>query len=248
MLAGSAVLAGPGAGSAVAQSSGWVKRPQAPVHDEAVPQEGSSFQRGPPWNSRPAPVSPKPDVAPPAAAYPDGSMPQSAVPRQLDLQAATEALDRIEAGQESAADGRLSTEPITDVRVRLRHALLEWPRVIGLPVPSEAERSYVEVQISAVAGGRLSPPGSAKCNAFDGDVLMCALDCQGGTFGLRRGRHPGEHFMIVGISGTGTDRTAPGLARPGFRLGACTVGSPRSLLLMPRAGRLGAEIRLIEQR
>ncbi|CAN0304079.1 unnamed protein product, partial [Phaeothamnion confervicola] len=99
--------------------------------------------------------------------------------------------------------------------------------------------------LQIVTQGRISPAAIAQCDRFDGDVLVCNVECEGGEFGLRRGRAPGEHFLLVGMSTAGGTAASP-QARGGFRLGACATRDKPALLLMPRGGRLAIDVRLLE--
>ena len=83
----------------------------------------------------------------------------------------------------------------------------------------------------------------AECDRFERDVLVCTVECEGGVFGLRRGTRAREHFLVVGLR----PEDSPG-GRPGFRLGACAARGDQSMLVMPRAGRLSAEVPLAEAR
>jgi hypothetical protein len=171
-------------------------------------------------------------------------------PAELELQAAADVIDRIEAGRESQQDGRLRTEPVTDVLVRIRPAVRRF-RGAGQQPGGEAADSYVEAQLRLVSGGRMSLPVTAQCDRLEGDLLVCTIDCEGGTFGLRRGRSPGEHFLVLGsVGASGGDGLAEPRAwadRPGFRLAGCSgAGAGLAPVVVPRAGRLATEVRLLE--
>lgn len=197
----------PGGERALAQSSGWVQRPEA-------------------YWRRPI------DSA-------------AGLPREIELRASGDGLDRIESGRESLQDARLHTQPITDLMVRLRPIARNVRPSPGREPPVEAERSYVEVQVLAVTGGRISPTAVAQCRQFEGEVLVCSVECDGGAFGLRRGREPGEHFLVLGVpDNSGGSPTG----RPGFRLGSCETKGGAAPLLLPRGGRLATELRLLESR
>jgi hypothetical protein len=163
-----------------------------------------------------------------------------AQPDELELKATADSLERIEAGVENLQEARLSPEPVTDVLIRIRPGVHRY-RGQSTETTTEAERSYIEAHILVVTRGRINPAGMARCDRFEGDVLVCSVECDGGEFGLRRGGLPGEHYLIVGSGGAGTQRA-------GFRLGSCASRTAPSLLLMPRTGRLAAEVKLIEQR
>lgn len=190
-----------------------------------VRSQGYGWRRLEPQAARP--------VAPPAG-----------TPGELELQAAGDVIDRIEAGRESLQDGRMRTEPVTDVLVRIRHAVRRFRG--AQTTGNEATHSYVEAQLRLVSGGRISQAATAQCEGFDGDMLVCTIDCDGGKFGLRRGRSPGEHFLVVGtMAEPGAEARQSRTDRPGFRLGGCGAGASANLVL-PRGGRLAAEVRLLE--
>lgn len=175
----------------------------------------------------------------------------SSLPREIELRATGEGLDRIELGHENLQDGRMRTEPITDVLVRLKPAVQQLRGVQGrdAATPAEPDRSYIEAQVLAVAGGRISPAAVAQCRQFEGDMLICSVDCEGGAFGLRRGRDQAEHHLVIGVSDPLADRDlGSSRAKPGFKLSACSARSTAPIFLMPRAGRLAAELRLLESR
>lgn len=166
-------------------------------------------------------------------------------PEELELKATAESLERIEAGVDNLQEARLAFEPVTDVLIRIRPGIHRY-RDRTAETTSEADRSYIEAHILVVTRGRINPAGMARCDRFDGDVLVCNIECDGGEFGLRRGGLPGEHYLLVGGGGSGG---APaGAQRNGFRLGSCANRSGPTLLLMPRGGRLATEVKLVEQR
>ncbi len=150
-------------------------------------------------------------------------------PQEMELQAAGDGLERIEVGRESPRDGRWSAEPATDIIVRMRHAVRQFRRTSQEP-QSEGERSFLEVQLRVVTGGRLGPAGTAQCDRFDGGMLVCAVDCNGGWFGLRRGAQQGEHLLVIG--GVGGDGATVAHGRPGIRLGACSIRAKLRVLLI----------------
>jgi hypothetical protein len=166
-------------------------------------------------------------------------------PEELELKATSDSLDRIEAGVEDLREARVTVEPVTDVLIRIRPGVHRYRGPAAEP-SSEAERSYIEARLMVVTRGRINPAGMARCDRFDGEVLVCSIECDGGEFGLRRGGLPGEHYLLVG--GSGNAAGAGGAARSGFRLGSCASRSTPALVLMPRAGRLAAELKLVEQR
>jgi hypothetical protein len=173
------------------------------------------------------------------------------LPREIELRATGDGLDRIEAGYENVQDGRIRTEVVTDILVRLRPAVHQFRSGPGrdVPLPSDAERSYIEAQVLVVVGGRISSPALAQCRQFEGDVLVCAVECDGGVFGLRRGREPGQHHLLIGVSDPSADRDAGSSpARPGFKMRTCATSQANPTLLLPRGGRLAAEVRLAESR
>lgn len=222
-LAAAAVVVGAGpTPPAGAQQGYWRKIPELAAPD---------LRRDP--RSTPAPGQ-EPGPAPSPDTY----------PREMELQAEAEDLERIEAGHESPNEGRLLTAPVTDLVVRIRHAVQSFG---GRGGPSEAQRSYVEASVTVVAGGRISPVGIAQCGHFDGSMLVCYLECDGGWFGLRRGDE-GEHFLTVGSSQRGEEHSGSRALRPGFRLSSCAAAGASRLLVLPRPGRLSAEIRLTERR
>jgi hypothetical protein len=149
-------------------------------------------------------------------------------------------LSSIEVGYENLREATLSTAPVSDVLLRLK------------PVQRPARRpsisygttpdAFVDVQLFLVTGGRINTDGRAQCRGFEADVLVCHVDCDGGVFGLRRGV-AGQHYLIVGLR----PEDGPG-RRPGFRVGACggMQAQARGMLVLPRAGRLSAEVGLLE--
>lgn len=167
-----------------------------------------------------------------------------AQPEELELKATADSLERIETGVENLQEARIAPEQITDVLIRIRPGVHRF-RGPAPETTTEAERSYIEAHLLVVTRGRINPAGVARCDRFDGDVLVCTVECDGGQFGLRRGGLPGEHFLLVGSGGSAGPA---GAQRSGFRLGTCATRSAPSLLLMPRAGRLAAEVKLLEQR
>jgi hypothetical protein len=163
------------------------------------------------------------------------------VPRELMLHADPRASDigAIEAGYENLMEATLSTTPITDILLRLR-PVQPAPRR-RLSAAQQGTDAFVDVQLFIVTGGRINTDGRAQCRGFEADVLVCHADCDGGAFGLRRGA-AGQHWLIVGFR----PEDGPG-RRPGFRVGGCrALGGGRGMLVLPRAGRLSAEISLRE--
>ena len=168
--------------------------------------------------------------------------------QEMDLQAAEDGLDKVEAGYEVVQEARFRVEPVTDLLVKLRHAVQRHRNPAATDHPSEGERSFIEAQLLVVTRGRINPAGLAQCSRFDGDVLVCTIECDGGEFGLRRGRRTGEHYLLLGASDAGPQAAAGVSGKPGFRLGSCATRGAPGLMLMPRAGRLATEVRLTEQR
>jgi hypothetical protein len=163
------------------------------------------------------------------------------VPRELMLHADPRAggVGAIEAGYENLLEAKLSTAPITDILLRLKP--VERPPHRRLQARQQAADTFVDVRLFIVTGGRINTEGRAQCRGFEADVLVCNADCDGGAFGLRRGG-AGQHWLIVGFR----PEDGPG-RRPGFRVGGCqALGQDRGLLVLPRAGRLAAEVGLRE--
>lgn len=173
------------------------------------------------------------------------------MPREIQLRAAGEGLERVELGHENLQDGRTRTEPITDVLVRLLPASQQVKARTGpaAAAPREPDGSVIEAQVMVVSGGRISPAGIAQCSRFEGDMLICSVECEGGAFGLRRGREAGEHHLVIGVSDPLADPDI-GSSQPkqGFRMSGCGVKNAGTTRLLPRAGRLAAELRLFESR
>jgi hypothetical protein len=168
---------------------------------------------------------------------------------EFELRAVEDVGEKIEAGRENVQDARIATERITDILVRLRPLVRTTRDPASIAAP-ERTTTAVAANLHIVTQGRISPAAVAQCDRFDGDILVCTVECEGGTFGLRRGRAPGEHYLMVGMPDMG--RAASGAettpqARGGFRLGACATRDTPALLLMPRGGRLASDIRLVEQ-
>ena len=106
--------------------------------------------------------------------------------------------------------------------------------------------NYIEVQLLAVTGGRLNADSRAVCDRFEWDMLICRLPCEGGSFGMRRGNRPAEHFLVLGVAPQGGQQSAS--SRLGLRLGACRSRDAPVTTLRPGDGRLSVEIPLVEVR
>jgi hypothetical protein len=163
------------------------------------------------------------------------------VPPELLLHADPRAgnVGAIGAAYENVMEATLSTVPITDILLRLKPVERQARR--RPPAGQPAADKFVDVQLFIVTAGRINTEGRAQCRGFEADVLVCHADCDGGAFGLRRGG-AGQHWLIVGFR----PEDGPG-RRPGFKVGGCrALGAERSMLVLPSAGRLSAEISLRE--
>jgi len=92
-------------------------------------------------------------------------------------------------------------------------------------------RSLFRARIFAVTNGRIHTDGQAWCGSWRGDVSICQVDCDGGSFEVRRltGGSAGNRLdLIVGFSDDWDSS-----ADTGFAINACQYDDPNRLQISP---------------
>ncbi len=109
-------------------------------------------------------------------------------------------------------------------------------------LPARA-RSLFQVRLLIVAGGRLHAGAVASCGAWSRDVSLCAIDCDGGQFRLRRSPGAGTDGLDL-VFGQGPD-DAPTGTRDGLALAACGFDGAGETRLVAAPGRTVVELPLM---
>lgn len=95
------------------------------------------------------------------------------------------------------------------------------------PGRSEADWAFV-IRLITVANGQLFPEGYAMCSRWDQDVSVCGVECDGGTFVVKRRNEEGFiHLTTI----FGSRISSDGYTSSGqVRIGDCGEGSRHAFI------------------
>jgi hypothetical protein len=97
---------------------------------------------------------------------------------------------------------------------------------------SDAGRSAFRARIIVVIGGKLHTGAKASCGAWELNMAVCDLDCDGGRFGLLR--RDGEATSMLRVLIGNLPRDIDMSEKPGFVLSECGVESEDVIRLAPK--------------
>lgn len=98
---------------------------------------------------------------------------------------------------------------------------------------SDQGRGAFRARIIVVSGGKLHTGAKATCGAWELNMAVCELDCDGGRFGLLR--RDGEAASLLRVLIGTLPRDIDMSEKPGFVLSECGVESENVIRLAPKA-------------
>jgi hypothetical protein len=135
----------------------------------------------------------------------------------------TSRLEALEPRSQGAHWTQTVRKPVSDLVLRLRgsggqplDAALAAP---GLDRPGQLTVLF-EAELILAAAGRIHVEDRAVCGPWQGDIIICRTECDGGAFALARRNHAGDLALTLLVG------KVPSLSDAGFgdtvRLGACS--------------------------
>lgn len=155
-------------------------------------------------------------------------------------------LDRLEIEMPDPRETRAPRRAISDLVVELSPGRVDLEQALagGSGSGIAAERHLFRARVLVVSGGRLYRGAPAWCGGFERDLSTCAVDCEGGRFGLKMRSGPrGSMIVIVGELPGNRDTGD----RPGFAINGCAFDTASELRMVPKQGAAAAEIVLTSE-
>lgn len=155
-------------------------------------------------------------------------------------------LERLEIEILDPRETRAPRRAISDLVVELSPGRIDLDQALagGSGSGIAAERHLFRARVLVVGGGRLYRGAPAWCGGFERELSTCAVDCEGGRFGLKmRSGARGSMIVIVGEL-PGNKDTGD---RPGFAINGCSFETASEQRLVPKHGAVAAEIVLTSE-
>lgn len=136
---------------------------------------------------------------------------------------------------------------LTDIMMRISAGGADVDGILNLPDGQRPHnrRSLFRVRLYAVVGGRIFRNAVAWCGAWRNNIALCEVDCDGGTFEIRR-IISGSGLAQLDIAIFRAPESAGFSELDGISLTACDYDRPAELRLVPARGQSTALIGLTE--